>query len=90
MASIIEGKSGLNRSLDRISSGICESAVRLHRQDHQQLARWASAFQLQEQLAGLREEIRARRAWLKVSMPPVIWPAIELSTSLERSLRKAA
>ena len=90
MASIIEGANSLDRSLDRISSGICESAVRLHRQEHQQLSRWAAAFQLREQLAGLREEIRARRAWLKVSMSPVFWPTIELSTSPVQSLRKAA
>jgi hypothetical protein len=84
MASIIRG------ALDRISSGICENAVRLHRQEHQQLARWAAMIQLQEQIADLKEGIKAKQAYMRVLMPTADWPMIEMPTSPERSLRKAA
>ena len=53
MASIIE----------RISSGIYENAVELHREEHQKLARWAAMLQLREKVAGLREAIDARHAY---------------------------
>jgi hypothetical protein len=90
MASIIGGTRGLDRSLDRISSGIYENAVGLHRQEHRQLARWAAAVQIREKVAGLREGIKARQACLKASMSTVVWPMTGLSTSQERSFGKAA
>jgi hypothetical protein len=49
-------------TLDRISGGIYRNAVALHRQEHRQLARWAAVLQFREKVAGLREEINARRA----------------------------
>ena len=76
MASIIGGTRGLNRSLDRISSGIYENAVGLHRQEHRQLAaRWAAMIEFREKLADLREWINARQTYSKASIPAVIWPA---------------
>ena len=85
MASIIGGTRGLDRSLDRISSGIYENAVGLHRQEHRQLARWAAAVQIREKVAGLREGIKASQTYLRVLMPPVVCPMIEPSTPPERS-----
>jgi hypothetical protein len=85
MASIIGGTSGLDRRLDRISSGIYENAVRLNRQEHQQVARWAAVLQFREKLADLREGIKASQTYLRVLIPPVVWPMIEPSTSQERS-----
>ena len=85
MASIIGGTPGLDRKLDRISSGIYESAVRLNRQEHQQVARWAAVLQFREKLDDLREGIKASQTYLRVLIPPVVWPMIELSTPQERS-----
>ncbi len=53
---------GLDRQLDRISSGIYESAVRLREREHQQLVRLAAAFHFQERLTSLKDELRAIRA----------------------------
>ncbi len=50
---------GWNRRLDRISSGICENAVRLHRREHRALIRLTAAFQFRARLAGLKKEIEA-------------------------------
>ena len=83
MASIIGGTRGLDHSLDRISSGIHQNAVRLHRQEHQQVARWAAVLQFREKLAELREGIKASQTYLKDLIPPVVWPTIEISTSHE-------
>jgi hypothetical protein len=63
MTSIIGGTRGSNGSLDRISRGIYENAVGLHREEHQKLARWAAMLQFREKVAGLRAEIDARRAY---------------------------
>ena len=49
--------------IERISSGIYENAVELHREEHQNLARWAAMLQLREKIAGLRETIDARHAY---------------------------
>ena len=65
MASIIGSTRGLNRSLDRISSGIYENAVRLNRQEHQRVARWAAMLQFREKLADLREGIKASQTYLR-------------------------
>ena len=54
-------------TLNRISGGIFQNAVRLHRQEHRQLARWAAVLQFREKVAGLREEIDARQASWKAS-----------------------
>src|ERR1039458_2245668 len=87
MASIIGGTRGLDRSLDRISSDIYENAVRLNRQEHQRVARWAAVLQFREKLADLREGIKASQTYLRVLIPPVVWPMIELPTSQERSAK---
>jgi len=86
MTKINGGTRGLDRSLDRISSGIYESAVRLNRQEHQQVARWAAVLQFREKLADLREGIKASQTYLRVLIPPVVWPMIESPTSQERSV----
>ena len=65
MASIIGGTRGLDRSLDRISGGMYENAVRLHLQEHRQLARWAAVLQFREKLADLREGIKASQTYLR-------------------------
>jgi hypothetical protein len=65
MASIMGGTRGLNRSLDRISSGIYENAVRLHWREHQQVARWAAVLQFREKLADLREGFKASQTYLR-------------------------
>ena len=65
MASIIGGTRGLDRSLDRISSGIYENAVRLNLREHQRLARWAAVLQFREKLADLREGIKASQTYLR-------------------------
>ena len=49
--------------IERISSGIYENAVEQHREEHQNLARWAAMLQLREKIAGLREAIDARHAY---------------------------
>jgi len=49
--------------IERISSGIYENAVELHREEHQKMARWAAMLQLWEKIAGLREAIDARHAY---------------------------
>jgi len=85
MASIIGSTRGLDRSLDRISSGMYESAVRLNLQEHQQLARWAEVLQFRERIADLREGLKASQEYLRGLIPPVISPRIELSTPQERS-----
>jgi hypothetical protein len=85
MASIIGGTPGLNHRLDRISSGIYEHAVGLNRQEHRQVARWAAVLQFREKLDDLREGIKASQTYLRVLIPPVVWPMIELSTPQERS-----
>jgi len=56
---IMRGARGWNRRLDRISSGICKNAVRLHRREHQALVRRTAAFHFRAKLAGLKEEITA-------------------------------
>jgi hypothetical protein len=53
---------GLDRCLDRISSGIYENAVALRRTEHEQLVRLAAAFSFGERLTRLREELGAIRA----------------------------
>jgi hypothetical protein len=85
MASIKGGTRSLDRSLDRISSGMYQNAVRLHMQEHRQLARWAAVLQFREKLADLREGIKASQTYLKDLIPPSVWPMIEPSTSQERS-----
>ena len=65
MASIIGSTRGLNRSLDRISSGIYEHAVGLNRQEHQHVARWAAVLQFREKLAELREGFKASQTYLR-------------------------
>ena len=89
MASIIGGTPCLDRRLDRISGGIYEHAVGLNRQEHQQVARWAAVLQFREKLDDLREGIKASQTYLRVLIPPVVWPMIELSTPLERSAAAA-
>ena len=84
MASIIGSTRGLDRSLDRISSGMYESAVRLHLQEHRQLARWAAVLQFREKLADLREGLKASQTYLKGLIPPVVSPMIELASPQER------
>jgi hypothetical protein len=49
--------------IERISSGIYENAVEQHREEHQNLARWAAMLQFRETIAGLREAIDARHAY---------------------------
>ena len=85
MASIIGGTRGLNGSLDRISSGIYENAVGLHRQEHRQLARWAAMIEFREKVADLRQWINARQTYSKAPIPAVIWP-----TATRCALDKAA
>jgi hypothetical protein len=65
MASIIGGTRGLDRSLDRISSGIYENAVRLNLREHRRLARWAAVLQFREKLAELREGFKASQTYLR-------------------------
>jgi hypothetical protein len=67
MASIIGGNPGLDRALDRISSGIYQNAVRLNRQEQEHVARWATVLQFREKLAELREGIRASQTYLRVT-----------------------
>ena len=55
---------GWDRRLDRISSGIYERTVRLHREQHRQLVRRAAMLQLQEKLAELKEGIKVSRRYL--------------------------
>lgn len=70
-----------DRSLDRISSGIYEYAVRLHRGEHERLARRAaSALQFQERLAELKGQIARKRA-----MPTRIPIVISLDESSVRA-----
>ena len=75
----------MNRSLDRISSGIYENAVTLHRQEHRQLARWAAMVEFREKVADLREDINARQTYSTAPIPAVIWP-----TATRCALDKAA
>ena len=58
----MRGGCGWDRRLDRISSGIYENAVRLHRREHEQLARQAAVLHLREKLADLKAGIRAIKA----------------------------
>ena len=85
MASIKGGTRSLDRSLDRISSGMYENAVRFNMQEHRQLARWAAVLQFREKLADLREGIKTSQAYLKDLIPPAVWPMIEPSTPQQRS-----
>ena len=90
MASIIGGTRGLDRSLDRISSGIYQNAVRLNRQEHEHVARWAGVLQFREKLAELREGIKVSQAYLRELIPPVVRPMTEPSTLHERFANPSA
>jgi hypothetical protein len=58
----MRGGCGWDRRLDRISIGIYENAVRLHRREHEQLARRVAVLHLQEKLADLKAGIQAIKA----------------------------
>jgi hypothetical protein len=67
----MRGRHGWDRSLDRISNGIYENTVGLHRREHQQyrrehreLVRRAAALQFGEKLAYLKEQLTQNRAML--------------------------
>jgi hypothetical protein len=70
MASIIGGTPGLDRKLDRISSGIYQHAVRLNRQEYRHVARWAAVLQFQEKIADLRQGLKASQAYLRSMNTP--------------------
>jgi hypothetical protein len=65
MASIIGGTPGLDRKLDRISSGIYEHAVGLNREEYRHGARWAAVLQFREKIADLRQGLKASQAYLQ-------------------------
>jgi hypothetical protein len=90
MASIVGGTRGLDQSLDRISKGIYQNAVRRNRQEHEHVARWAGVLQFREKLAELREGIKASQAYLKDLIPPVVRPMTEPSISHERFANPSA
>lgn len=90
MASIVGGTRGLDRSLDRISSGIYQNAVRLNRLEHVHVARWAAVLQFREKLAEIREGIKASQAYLKELIPPAVRPMTEPSILQERFANPSA
>ncbi len=73
----MRGGRGWDHPLDRIASGIYESAVRLHwcehqqyRKEHQQSVRRAAALQFREKIADLKEQITQKQAML--TQTPVV------------------
>jgi hypothetical protein len=59
----MNGVSSWDRLLDRASSVIYQNSVRLHRAEHERMARRAAAaLQFRERLADLKERIARKRA----------------------------
>jgi hypothetical protein len=63
----MRGRHGWDRRLDRLSSGIYENAVRLHRRELRQLAGRAAVLQFLQKFAALKAAHKA----INASVPSV-------------------